>query len=231
MTLLRLQYIDQAVAKIDHRHLRPQHKCYFLREYTSGQNYNFGETNQLIINLKKSMSRQGRPEWRYKEKAIHQIAEELSAVVPDDYFERTAFVPVPPSKARSDPKYDPRLIQILELMNGQRGGKVTISDSVSRTVSREALHLGEGQRPTPEEQLKTLALNHSTLPQACNRFAVFDDIITTGSSYVAMHNLLQRARPDAVIFGLFVARRVFPPPTRHSANIDLAKLFEWIDGD
>lgn len=119
MTLLRLQYIDQAVANTDHPYLKPQHKCYFLREYTSGQNYNFGETNQLIINLKKAMSRQGRPEWRYKEKAIHQIAEELSAVVPDDYFERTAFVPVPPSKARSDPEYDPRLIEILELEPGR----------------------------------------------------------------------------------------------------------------
>ena len=190
MTLLRLQYIDQAVAKTDHPYLSPQHNCYFLREYTSGQNYNFGETNQLIINLKKAMSRQGRPEWRYKEEAIHQIAKELSAAISDDYFERTAFVPVPPSKARSDPQYDPRLIQILERMKEHRGGKVIISDCVSRTVSRGALHLGDDRRPTPEEQLKTLDLNHSLLPEACNRFAVFDDIITTGSSYIAMHNLL-----------------------------------------
>ena len=124
MTLLRLQYIDQAVAKTDHPYLSPQHKCCFLREYTSGQGYDFGRTNQLIINLKKTMSRQGRPEWRYKEKAIHQIAEELSAVVPDDYFERTAFVPVPPSKARSDPEYDPRLIQILNRMKEHRSGNV-----------------------------------------------------------------------------------------------------------
>lgn len=172
------------------------------------------------------MSRKGRTEWIYKEKAIHQIAKELSAVVPDDYFEGTAFVPMPPSKTRSDPEYDPRLIQILELMKEQRGGKVVISDSVSRTVSREAFHLSDSRRrPTPEKQLETLALDHSPLPEACNRFAVFDDIITTGSSYVAMHNLLQRARPDAVIFGLFVARRVFPPSTSRFANVDLARLF------
>lgn len=230
MTLLRLQYIDQDMANTDHPYLRPQHNCYFLREYTSGQGYNFGETNQLIINLKKAMARQGRPEWRYKEEAIHQIAKELSAAIPDDYFERTAFVPVPPSKTRSDPEYDPRLIQILERMKEHRGGKVIISDCVSRTVSHEAFHLSDDRRrPKPEEQ--PLALDHSLLPAACNRFAVFDDIITTGSSYVAMHNWLQRARPNAVIFGLFVARRAFPPPTRRPANIDLAKLFGWIDGD
>ena len=74
MTLLRLQCIDKAVAKTDHPYLSPQHNCYFLREYTSGQGYDFGTTNQLMINLKKAMSRQGRPEWRYKEEAIHQLA-------------------------------------------------------------------------------------------------------------------------------------------------------------
>ncbi len=226
MTIFRLQLIDQAV-RHSHTYLKAKHKCYFLREYTAGQGYKHGETNQLIINLKKEMSLKDSKEWKYKEKAICQIAKELSAALTDSNFKSAVFVPMPPSKVRSDPEYDPRLILILKLMNKQHGCKVTISDCASEKHSRTAAHSLTAShissRPPPEKKMETLILDHNLLPKEHNQFVIFDDMITTGSSYVAMYNLLQEARPDAKIYGLFVARRV-PSSAKNDFESELKKF-------
>ena len=46
-----------------HYWLTDDDRCYFLGEYTAGRGYSYSQTNQLILNFKKSLDRQGKPEW------------------------------------------------------------------------------------------------------------------------------------------------------------------------
>lgn len=219
---VRLQKIDE-VNRGDHHYLDEQHRCYFLREYTAGRNYEYGDTNNLISNLKKDMSRQGMPEWRYKLSAIRQIAGELSCVLTDQHLRDPVFIPVPPSKVRGDPGYDPRLAQILGLINDQRAGDLVIADCVSETANRAAAHAHDERRPSPDVRRQTLKLDIQALPDA-RYLIVFDDMMTTGSSFVAMHDLLKEARPAAGVVGLFVARRIPPPAAEVFADIDWSEF-------
>lgn len=43
------------------------------------------------------------------------------------------------------------------------------------------------------------------------QIGIFDDVLTAGTHYRAMHTVLSRRFPGVPITGLFVARRVFPP--------------------
>lgn len=49
-----------------HFYLDEGDDCYFFGEYTARRGYNFGETNQLIYNLKKGMERAQMPDFVYK---------------------------------------------------------------------------------------------------------------------------------------------------------------------
>jgi hypothetical protein len=94
----------------DHFHLTAADECYFLREYTSGRDYKFGETNNLVSNLEKKPSRlKARP---YKKAAITQCARELSAALNVRWLRAGTLVPIPPSKARRHPDYDDRIPQV-----------------------------------------------------------------------------------------------------------------------
>jgi hypothetical protein len=52
-----LKKLDYAANRTDHYHLTADDECCFLYEYTSGKNYSFSETNNLISNLKKKPPR------------------------------------------------------------------------------------------------------------------------------------------------------------------------------
>src|SRR4051812_4186851 len=109
---IRFTKVDD-LTRGDHSFIRPEDDCYHLGEYMARQGYS-GATNDLIQNLKKPMDRRGRPEWRYKEWAINRCSEMLQASFGASGFGAGTVIPVPPSKARTDPAFDPRLSQILE---------------------------------------------------------------------------------------------------------------------
>jgi len=96
----------------DHWYIIDEDLCYFLREYVRGQGYEGGDTNDLILNLKKKMDRRGRAEWKYKAHAIRQCAAELGEAINHEWLNDGTLVPVPPSKMRGDPMYDDRMTQI-----------------------------------------------------------------------------------------------------------------------
>ena len=80
----RFQLVDEIV-RGDHSHLRKEHDeaCAYLREYTSGKGWQHSETNSLVKNFEKEMSKRGTNQWPYKAKAIRQVTKEfLDGVVP-----------------------------------------------------------------------------------------------------------------------------------------------------
>jgi len=104
----------------DHYYLPADAQCYFWGEYTpydhtDGKKWDFSPTNRLISNFKKKMDRAGRPDWRYKQEAIQQIARNFSKFWkwPEiQVSHQVALIPIPPSKRESDPMFDPRMMRI-----------------------------------------------------------------------------------------------------------------------
>jgi hypothetical protein len=105
----------------DHHYLPDDARCYFWGEYTpyehtQGKRWNFSPTNQLIANFKKSMDRQGRPDWQYKQQAIEYVAYAFSKFLKWNTLHRergVVLIPLPPSKSPEDPMYDGRMHTML----------------------------------------------------------------------------------------------------------------------
>lgn len=192
-----------ALALPDHHYLDGQDKCYYAGEYTAGETHAYSDTNQLIYNLKKSMDRQGLPDWQYKERAIVQAAQifraALNPAIP------LTLVPVPPSKARSDAAYDDRMVRVLRLVGVDRPHD--LRELVVQSHSMPAAHLA-GRRPTPDELVAAYRLDESLADPVPDRILIVDDVLTTGCHYKAVKRVLEQRFPHAEIYGLFVARRV-----------------------
>jgi len=100
-----LTKIDQ-LTRSDHHYLTAEDECYFLGEYTARKGFDYSDTNQLILNLKKSMDRKGRPEWPHKGAAIRTASTSLANALLPSWLQNYVFVPIPPSKAKGDGAYD-----------------------------------------------------------------------------------------------------------------------------
>jgi hypothetical protein len=190
-------------------HLTAADQCYFLREYTAGRGYAGSETNHLILNLKKPPDRRGKPEWRYKERAIEQVAREFRASVNLSALRRVTLIPMPPSKAKSDPLYDDRILQVLRTVDVE--GQLDIRELLLGAQSMPATH-ATAARPTIAQLIANLVLAESLTVPEPRSIALVDDVLTTGAHFVAAKAVLAGRFPDASIRGLFVARRVHDEP-------------------
>jgi hypothetical protein len=191
-----------------HAHLQATDDCYYLREYTSGRDWRFSDTNQLISNLKKDMTLVGTAEWPYKQRAINQVAIEIAQNVNPRWLTHAAWVPMPPSRLRGTPTYDDRLVKVLKII----APRLDIRDIIELNTELDASHTTQA-RPTPHDlrQIMTLtdAGRHSQAPE---RFIIFDDVLTAGAHFKAAQGLLADHFPKVPITGMFVSRRVFAPP-------------------
>jgi hypothetical protein len=203
-SLPRLTKIDD-LTRSDHSYLSAADDCYFLGEYTARTGFAFSTTNQLIFNLKKGVERRGKPEWQYKERAIQTTAAALRASLNDKARQILTFVPVPPSKAKSDPLYDDRLVQVLRGV--WPGQAVDVRELILQPVSTAAVH-DRDDRPTPAELEAGYVIDRSLLQPKPQLIAVLDDMVTTGAHFVAMRNMLRREFPETKIVGIFITRRV-----------------------
>jgi hypothetical protein len=190
-------------------HLTTADQCYFLREYTAGRGYAGSETNHLILNLKKPPNRRGRPEWRYKERAIEQVAREFRDSVNLSALRRVTLVPLPPSKAKSDPLYDDRMLQVLRAVDVE--GQLDIRELLLGAASMPAAHLTP-HRPTVAQLIANFVVDDMLAEPAPSMIALVDDVLTTGAHFVAAKAVLAARFAHVPIRGLFVARRVHDEP-------------------
>ena len=204
----RFQKIDEAIIG-DHAHLTEADSCYFLCEYTSNRDYKFGKVNQLISNLKKPPSRSLLQEYRYKHQAMGMCVQGLSDAINDDWLRTGTLVPIPPSKAKSHPDYDDRMLQICKAI--KKPFPVDVRELVVQRESIRAAHESR-DRPTVEELLHVLEINRGVVEPTPTAIAIVDDVLTAGTHYRAMHRLLKRNFPNVPIVGMFIARRIFPTP-------------------
>jgi predicted amidophosphoribosyltransferase len=198
----RLQKIDE-LTRPDHSYLEADDQCYFFGEYTAGEGHAYSKTNQLIHNFKKTMDRRGTAQWRYKGIAINEVAQMVRGAIKADAS--ITFVPIPPSKAKTDPLYDDRLVQVASTTCAGRASD--FRELLIQRLSVLAAHLSD-VRPTPDQ----VAANYEIDEQLCNpnpqMIFVLDDMLTTGCHFKAAQRVLRERFPGTDIVGLFIARRV-----------------------
>ena len=215
----RLTEIDDLTRK-DHYYLDPEDDCFYLGEYTARQGFAFSDTNQLILNLKKKPDRKGRPEWRYKEQAIVNVGRALRQNFKEDWLTTVpTLVPIPPSKAKTDPMYDDRILRVLQVMG--EGLNLDIREIVLQRESTAAAH-EQDDRPTPADLIANYYIDENMAAPPPSYVAVFDDLLTAGSHFKAVKQLLLDRYPDVAVGGFFIARRV--PDTSEVEDITFDDL-------
>ena len=200
----RLLAIDD-LTRPDHSFIDPTDACHYMGEYTARGGFGASATNNLIVNLKKPMDRRGRAEWRYKEEAIRTVADDLRRILGRPGIESATFVPVPPSKAITDPNYDPRLAQILVRM-----GEGLNSDVRELVLQRDSLPASHesNERTSIEDLIANYYIDESKVQPTPRAIVIFDDMLTTGRHFKAVKAVLAARFPEHRYFGLFIARRV-----------------------
>lgn len=206
MGAIRLQRIDESILQ-EHSLLEPTDYCYFLGEYASGQGFKFSEMNQVINNLKKPIDRKHLPEWHFKEQAILKIAYWLMSLNSWDKLKRYTWVPIPPSKAKSDPAYDDRLFRILMKVK-ELEKALDLREFILRKTSRDAAHMPGSRRPTVQELSTDLYVDETIADPIPEGIVVFDDVITSGASFKVVQSLLQKRYTNVLIIGISVARNI-----------------------
>ena len=194
----------------DHFYLTPEDQCMFLREYTTGGGWQHSDSNQLILNLKKSPSlRLTAPKQHYwKERAIDQAAGELRQALNLPSLSGITFVPIPPSKSKTDPEYDDRLVLILRKTFS--GHTVDIRELLVQPVTRASHHGGTISRSIPG-LMSGWQIDERFVTPAPSTVILFDDVLTTGASFIAAKQKLQDALPSINrVIGIFIARRAIP---------------------
>ncbi|WP_227685265.1 hypothetical protein [Klebsiella sp. S69] len=209
--------IDELI-RGQHYHLDAGDLCYFFGEYTARQRAAYSETNQLIMNLKKGNERRGLQDYHYKGVAINRVAQMITHTIGNisDY----TFVPVPPSKCRTDAAYDDRMTAILRTAQAMNSS-LDFRELVLQNQSTVASHASTANRPTPDEIMGNYSLDSSLLAGIRGNIIIFDDVLTAGSHFKAMKQFLRRHLPGASILGLFVART--------AREADVTSLFDLED--
>lgn len=210
-----------ALERPDHYHLPADAKCYFWGEYTprehvDGPVWEYSDTNRLITNFKKKMERKGLGDWHYKTEAIDYVARAFSKFWKwADLHKKhhVALIPVPPSKTRTDPLFDPRMLDMLTAVAKHAGVQLDIRDCLSFSGKYGASHEADN-RPTPDDLYGELALDPvaGKIHTAPGTIFLFDDMLTTGAHYVAATRKLSDSFPGVPVIGNFIARRRVPNP-------------------
>ncbi|HAU1457911.1 TPA: hypothetical protein JBI56_06675 [Legionella pneumophila] len=202
-----LQQIDESLID-DHYYIEEDDECFFFGEYAGKQGYSFSETNQLIFNFKKPMSAKGKPGWTYKSKAIQTIAEILLSCTAWNSLKQYTWIPIPPSKVRTDSEHDDRLISVLKKLQIEEQS-LDFRDILLTQKNRNPAHDPATQtRPTIQELFNNFDIANSLLLPKPRAIAIFDDVLNTGASFKAAKQKLCNAFPDVPIRGIFIARNI-----------------------
>jgi len=153
------------------------------------------------------MDRKGKPEWFHKTQAIEKagrLLREAMQATDTTLLSATTLVPIPPSKVKSDPGYDDRLMGILHSL--AQGLRADIRELVVQRKSMQPAH-GTTTRPKLQELISNYAIDEKLVQPKPRAIAIVDDVLTSGAHYKAMQHTLHVRFPDVPVFGIFIARR------------------------
>lgn len=194
----------------EHSYLNIQDNIYYLEEYRSGDGY-AGNGNSLIINLKKSVERKGTDEWKHKEKAIIDMAILLAEEMDNGngVKRKIYWIPIPPSKIRTDPLFDDRTYRILTLATAISSSKKHfVVDALHQNSNRESFSTSTDKRDIANLVSNYLMNDIPNYDPETDMIVIFDDLLTTGCHFKAVEEVILNRYDNAKIMGIFVARRV-----------------------
>lgn len=203
----RLTKIDELLSQ-DHYYLTNEDTCYFFGEYTAGEGHSFSNTNQLIFNFKKRLDTRQTPQWQHKERAISTVGAMIRTAILPNQIGRVTFVPIPPSKARTDPMYDDRMVRALRAALAHIPGGGDIRELVLQNDSTDPVHMQDCRRPSPQQLILNYRIDETILEPAPTIIFIVDDVLTTGSHFKAVDQMLKNSFPNVRTAGMFIARRV-----------------------
>ena len=190
----------------DRRFIDPEeHSIFFLRQYISGGGYDKSETNQLILNLKKSPN-VPRGQLYYKNQAIEKFASELQRLI-GKTKQRAAVTWIPTSKAKSDPEHDNRLYQVVSRACAGIPNLIPTELFISKSTVA-SLHNG-GER-NPINISRNWDICDADLG-GCKGVYIIDDVLTTGSSMRAAIDLTRENFDNISVAGIVWAFAVDDP--------------------
>jgi predicted amidophosphoribosyltransferase len=137
----------------------------------------------------------------YKQNAINYSATALQKLIPGEWRERSTFVPIPPSKTKSDPGYDFRLLSILRAVRPRLKDVRELILQTECTVSKQ-------KQVSLEERVAILEVNEECEDPTPQHIVIFDDVVAGGTHFRATKLVLERRFPNVKISGLFLARSV-----------------------
>ena len=114
------------------------------------------------------------------------------------------WVPVPPSKAKGHPMYDDRILRVLQVMGS--GLQIDLREMIQQTESLNAAHEIDEHRD-PEKFIRVYYIDENICEPPPKFINVVDDVLTTGAHFKAAKELLLSRFPDAIVQGVFIARR------------------------
>ena len=205
--MFKPQKID-ALYLSDHYYITLDDHCIYLREYTPRAGPSYSDTNQLILNFKKTLDRKGKPEWYYKERAVEQITRELAVSFKEQWWKEGTHVPIPPSKIKTNPLYDDRMTRVLNGIAPMLGITCDVRELIVQMEDMDAVHLNNDDRPTPAEIRAIYEIDESLVQPIPKAIGLYDDVITAGAHFRASKDLLEERFPGVPVFGIFVARRL-----------------------
>ena len=154
------------------------------------------------------MCRKDRPEWRHKERAINIIAAKLASSLElyGTWAQTVTWVPIPPSRAKGDPEYDDRLLQVLYKVAQILQRQLDIRELIRQKKNTQPSHRSSS-RPSPDDIAANYFIDENLMTDSIQcKVALFDDVITTGAHFKAAQSALKQRFPRIVIGGIFIAR-------------------------
>jgi hypothetical protein len=201
----RLTKIDE-LTRGDHAFLKDGDECLFFGDYSARKGFSHSATNQLILNFKMPVQHRSTPRWIHKTKAIQSAAAAFSQNL-NSALSQLILVPVPPSKLKTDPEYDNRIMDMLSAMKEPTGKVIDARELIRQTQPMVAAHNSQN-RPPPSDWEKVYEVDESLAQPEPAWIGIVDDLLVTGCRFRAMSNVLGKRFPTARITGLFLARRV-----------------------
>lgn len=199
----------------DHYRLANNDEVYYFGEYTAYEGYGFSPTNQLVVNLKHGVEHRGKPRWRYKQQAIAEVARSLARHISDEFARVATFVPIPPSVVRADPSYDDRNLEVLRQFQALKIG-VDVRDLLYQTQSTRKSHQS-AERLQVDDLMSVYKVDNRLTNPRPQAIVLFDDVLTTGTHFVAARNVLREQFGGLRFAGVMIARRK-PPSIEFEAD-------------
>jgi hypothetical protein len=201
----KLWKIDDSTVS-DHFWLAGSDQCYYIWEYTARKGYGFSAANNLVWNLKIKPSAIDKSPLRYRHKleAIAHAGQALRTFITREFAETLAtFVPIPGSKAVTDPEHDNRLGEVLA--SAFHGWNADVRHMLRLKHSTPADH-ESAERLAFDELLGITELTGSLDSAPRQVIVIVDDVLNSGKHFKVAQSLVQDRYPSAEIRGVFLAR-------------------------